>query len=351
MNSIERLAKERGGAIEALSLIGLSASWIGALAAHPALFKQYLRDQKRISAKVVHPEPNQTELSNKAGDIYPAFDLLEATDDDSLAKAMREFADKFSVPRVEVLNLIATLKSGKEQAEAQLKNERELHERRALNAQKPANQDSNSFISLLESQFKKPEDLPADLGETVHLSAIGGMNFSTELMIDGPQGAEMVATITFFNINDEGYVSRTTISQIFEDNMSTQEIKKAIFALVPERLSLKGNGIPIGKAIGFVQSYTNVQVFETPFFPAYDRASPEEKTREASAKEFIKEYLNYVTPTGIFIAPAKNDTLSLHSSYPLMGLVTLQGYDRANDKVTFSVVYIHNFLDGYNERT
>lgn len=120
MNSIEALAKERGGAIEALSLIGLSSSWIGALAAHPALFKQYLRDQKRISAKVVHPEPNQTELSNKAGDIYPAFDLLDDLDDEALTQAMREFADKFSIPRIQTLDLISGMSGRIKNLEAEL---------------------------------------------------------------------------------------------------------------------------------------------------------------------------------------------------------------------------------------
>jgi hypothetical protein len=97
-------------AIDALSLVGVSAEWVAAMAAHPADFQRFLRQYKRTIAPFVHPDSAPSpSLAEKAAQINAAFDLLQGMQLDTLAEAMRSFASTFSRPRRELLDDLAAL--------------------------------------------------------------------------------------------------------------------------------------------------------------------------------------------------------------------------------------------------
>ena len=353
MNSIEELAKEQGGAIEALSLIGLSAIWIGALAAHPAVFKQYLREQKRNSARLVHPDQGQTDLSKRAAEIYGAFDLLSETDDVSLSKAMRQFTDKFSVPRVEVLNLISSLKAEKEKAEAKLRTEvSERKKAEEKNKKEPVNHDASNFLALLTSQFNSPEVMTKDKGQMKHITDLANTDFHTTLSIfpDDEYPERVIASVSFYHVSPGGEVFRSQPILGFPNSKSELEIKAAFAS----QDSAKSDGTRTGEVIGFVQSSAEMDNasndYETPFFPKYDPDTNEELKKKSSSDAFIQACLKEMRPKGLFVPPDEQAGKSHKSSMPSLGVVVLEGYTSAKEKggtdeVSFAIIYIEDFIN------
>ena len=353
MNSIEALAKERGGAIEALSLIGVSSSWIGALAAHPTLFKQYLRDQKRISAKLVHPEPNQTDLSTKAGDIYPAFDLLENTDNDLLAKAMREFADKFSVPRVEVLNIISSLKIEKDSLQLQLASA--LSKNQVL--QKATNLPNDSSVKILldvlQAQFTQPEDMPEG-GKLLRITDLAGKVFHTSTWISESEDRKGYVTCSIYiaYVNYQGLFYWDDIILEFPSTKSKKEITKELLRAASQRLtsltpSLNRFGSHGGSVLGFVTSYIDFEGsrnYVQQFFPPFIPGQHQEMVIKAISQDFVRGAMEELSPTGFFYTPEQLAKLALVKSMPVLGVVVLNQYDPYVATISCNVYYIEGFL-------
>ena len=354
MNSIEQLAKERGGAIEALSLIGLSASWIGALAAHPALFKQYLRDQKRISAKVVHPEPNRTELSNKAGDIYPAFDLLEATDDELLARAMQEFSDKFSVPRVEVINLISSLKSQKEEAEREVVRLRTLQSAYQQElAKKHSSVDASLALDMLHLPLTAQTDPNLD-AQQIRLYDMRNCLFYTPVMIAEPPDFPDIIVgnsyICYISPNGELYYDEV-VQEFRDKTISTFQIRKSVLQSVYEKsvnVSPMQVGFPhhAGNVIGLINSELGLESFgrDNGVLPRIIEHPEYIRTVNADIKEFLLSCKDSLVGTGGLHNLEKLAQGMSNDYVSFMGVVALADLAENATEVTVHIFYVGDFI-------
>lgn len=365
MNSIETLARERGGAIKALSLIGLSANWIGAFAAYPTLFKQYLREHKRNSARVIHPDQGQTGLSKMAGDIYPAFDLLNEIDDDSLSKSMREFTDKFSVPRVEALSYISSLKINLSTLEQQLTDEKTKNENWQKMADRPNDNGISVLLDTLQSQFKQPEDQP-DGGKVIHITDLTGKLFytSTWIVEDEDIPNEVNASLYIMYINCRGSFQKVEIGLKLPKGTSKEvvrerlldsakvEIARRVRSLDNDRLDADGDG---GQVLGFVNSNIGDGTYsDPPFFPTYMVDEHPDLSKSANSQAFVEGAKNELNPAGVFYAYTPKQLEKLQNAEDTeamiwLGVVVLDGHVPNEDIVKCRVYYIEGFIPNKKE--
>jgi len=356
MNSIESLAKERGGAIEALSLIGLSASWIGALATHPGLFKQYLREYKRTSSRVVHPDLGETALSQRAADIYSAFDLLNETDDDSLVKAMREYTDKFSIPRVEALNLISSLKREIENAKQELAVEKSVSEALKKAKDRPDDGGLNVLLNFLQSQFQQPED---DLGggKIIKITDLVGKLFYTSTWIgeDEDNHTNIHASMYVMYVDHRGIFYKEEIYLELPREKSPK-VREKLLVAAKKNIAKKSSTLARGEygnhggaVLGFVTSNVYDMEAVASIFPSYKPDENPELSIELNSQDFVEGAKQNLTSIGIFYAytPKQLEQLSngeLGDPKPWLGIVVLENPNPENSTVKCGVYYIEGFI-------
>lgn len=393
MSSIEQLAKEKGGVIEALSLVGLSTAWIGAFTAHPALFKQHLREHKRNSARVIHPDQGQTDLSNQAGIIYSAFDLLNETDDDTLTKAMRQFVDYFSTPRASVLDSISSLKANGTDLQRQLEDEKNSLKREVKSrtqsirllidtlssAFDPHTNKKHTMLrltSLAEKWFYSPlvyvplDSSNAELRkesffeESFHSEKTNDLNGSMKHPETEPVDPDEVtddrdgimAYLKIAYVRSDGGFHAKSLSGHFAKDKSKEEAKKDMLADAKKYISTyqdqaipgKGAAKAEGTVLGFIEyNFANVPANVEDDLANLGGNSSSEKA--VTYEDFVKD-MQHLKLSGILQAGTSKHVEELRNqgelekNANLLGIVVLKDKDVENDKIKYEIFYVAGVL-------